>query len=688
MNSAKIVLRRIGCIGAVLPFLFASTVAAQWDEEELLTWKPSQGIVFDGMAEYIEVPAHADFNVDQLTVEAWVYLRDNSGRQQIIGRGAAAEYFTFYADNGNGRMLVENIGEEHQSAIAPIPPANRWVHIAGTFDEQTVRLYYNGVEVAEQPHEAIMRHGDAPLMIGALVSGERHLIGELENIRFWNRALSAEELADRIATPPDEEDLDEMRSAGLVSYWSLRSMADSVAGDLVGGHDGHFQQFTNDETYLTFKPESGISFDGQSTYIVVEDGAAFNYPAFSMEAWVNFYSSRENQVFMNRGTAPTDVTFYLFDRVRFLVQDAINYNHANAYVPPAGDWIHIVGTIDEEGVKRLYYNGILQHENATPPNPITSNNPLYIGALEPGARHMHGEMENMRIWNKALSETEIRGLLSASPDEEDIEALKANGLVAYWTGRAIEDNAVIDITGNGHDGVFERMTVDETHLTFKPENGIPFDGVSSYAMLENGELFNIDFITVDVWVNLNPIFHDRTMGNRGVVGRDGLAQYFNLLGAWDFGARMQMRIADWGAASAPMPPVTQWIHICGVFDEDYSRLYYNGVLISEVEIFNILDWGEEPLMIGAITPTSGFFHGLMENIRVWDRALTGDEIRALLATAPDDENISAMVADGLLVYYSSREMGEDVLVDLTGGGNDAIYFAPDAPVSVRDWSVY
>ena len=67
-----------------------------------------------------------------------------------------------------------------------------------------------------------------------------------------------------------------------------------------------------------FKPDTGITFDGKSTYIRVDDVEDFNVPAFSAEVWVRFDATHENQVFMNRGGAPTDFTFYLFDRVRFL----------------------------------------------------------------------------------------------------------------------------------------------------------------------------------------------------------------------------------------------------------------------------------------------------------------------------------------------------------------------------------
>ncbi|MBD3265119.1 hypothetical protein GF373_00485, partial [bacterium] len=244
---------------------------AQVDESKL-TWKPDRGITLNGATEYMIVEDADDFNLDAFTVEAWVNLRDNGGRQQIAGRGSAGQYFTLYADNGDGRFLVEDAEVGHESARTAIFPTDTWVHIAGIYDGAFVQLYYNGILVDETEWAATTRHGEDPLMIGALEPGQRHVNGMLENLRIWNRALTEDELTQALTTKPADENIDQMKSDGLLAYWALRSVQNGTVGDLAGGHDAAMEAYTLDQSNLTFVPQNGISFDGQSTYAKVEDG--------------------------------------------------------------------------------------------------------------------------------------------------------------------------------------------------------------------------------------------------------------------------------------------------------------------------------------------------------------------------------------------------------------------------------
>ncbi|MBI1387211.1 MAG: hypothetical protein GC154_02025 [bacterium] len=664
--------------------LVAFPAWAQLDESKL-TWKPDRGVSLNGYSDYYEAASSTDFDVFQITVEAWVKFRDNGGQQQIIGRGPAAQFFTHYANNGNYRFLIENAGVDYGVAETPVPPADEWVHIAGSYDESTIRLYYNGVLVAETEYPGVMNAGDASIIIGALAPGQRHLNGLFENVRIWNKSLSQEEIDQLLATSPDQENITEMKNNGLVAYWSSRAMSNGVLTDLAGDHNATLKEFTLDESELTFKPQGGISFDGKSTYIKIEDVTDFNVPAFSTEVWVYFDDTHQNQVFMNRGGAPADFTFYLYDRVRFLTQDQSSYSHANGIVPPAKSWVHIVGTLSEDGTKRLYYNGVLQHEIQSAPNPPNNNDTLYLGALEPGSRHLDGQMENMRFWGKALSQEEILALLQTPPDQEDVSAMVNNGLIAYWALRSVDGTTVKDLSGNGHDGEMSAFEIDKSHITFTPDAGIHFDGDNIYAYHEDSAPFENDFVTVEAWVKLAPIFQLVDLGNRSIVSWGALGDSFSLYGSNNYGNRLHFQIGPFGDAAAPIPPSDEWIHVAGTYDENTLNLYYNGVLVDSVNAPGIIDWPVSPLFIGSFSPDSGYFEGSMDYVRVWNRALTESEIQQMLSVAPADENIAEMAQNGLIAYYASSAATTDLLTDLSGNGVDAILsgYSP-----VANWSLY
>ncbi|GEM_PF-6520240 len=448
-----------------------------------------------------------------------------------------------------------------------------------------------------------------------------------------------------------------------------------------------------DESNLTFKPEYGISFDGATTYILVNESEPFNLDEFTLETWVRFNDIHENQVFMNRGAAGRDFTFYLYDRVRFLVGSDEGYTHANALPPPADTWVHMTGVFTYGGIKRLYYNGVLMNENTTFSYMWETDHPLYIGALEPGLRHMDGELENLRIWNRELTDAEILKLVQTRPENENIVEMKANGLIAYWAARSVEGALVRDLTGNGHNGVFNTFTVDESFLSFKPENGLAFDGETTYAIIENGEPFNLNQISFEAWIYPDPVLHSRTVGFRGIVGRGPSSEYVGLYSTSHFGNHIHTSIQLLADTAAPVPPANSWVHICGTFDQSRLKLYYNGIVVADVAAAgDLIGWGDAPVFIGVASDTDGYvavesqkFVGRMDNIRIWNKALSEAEIRNLLSVTPETENIAAMKQNGLLVYLSSRAIDGYMLTDLTGNGNDALIIG-DVPV--MDWSLY
>jgi len=175
---------------------------------------PEKGVEFDGVATLAVVDDGAVFDLDALTVSAWVKLCHASGSQVFVNRGAAGGLFTLYLHEGRIRMLVEHADGRYTHANAPAPPADTWTHYLGTYDGETIRLFADGEVVGTTGAPGRMPRSDAPLYLGALAPDARVLDGELEDVRIWNRALSAAE-AGEVADGAAGGSLHE----GLVAHW-------------------------------------------------------------------------------------------------------------------------------------------------------------------------------------------------------------------------------------------------------------------------------------------------------------------------------------------------------------------------------------------------------------------------------------------------------------------------------------
>ena len=82
----------------------------------------------------------------------------------------------------------------HKYVRRPQVPLNTWTHLTNTYDGTTLRLYVNGTEVINQAVTGSMPVSASPLRIdGDSVWGE-YLNGLIDEVRIYNRALTAAEI--------------------------------------------------------------------------------------------------------------------------------------------------------------------------------------------------------------------------------------------------------------------------------------------------------------------------------------------------------------------------------------------------------------------------------------------------------------------------------------------------------------
>lgn len=134
-----------------------------------------------------------------IAFSAWVMPTDLRGYREIFRKedGDRRLLFSFQND-GTILSLGLNIGG-YVECDAPIRTAEvmdgRWHHCAATFDGRVMRVYLDGRKISELERAGtITSGGDAPGCIGSLNGGE-NFQGRLDDLRIYDRALEAEEIA-------------------------------------------------------------------------------------------------------------------------------------------------------------------------------------------------------------------------------------------------------------------------------------------------------------------------------------------------------------------------------------------------------------------------------------------------------------------------------------------------------------
>lgn len=164
-----------------------------------------------GWVEVADAPSlHASSG---MTVSAWFWLDVLPGTRWpgIVAKRTAFQVDTAFALflSPDNHVMVDVDGEESRFASKATVTTGRWYHVAMTFDgslpaAERVKLYLDGVldTTAPEPSASIPPHPSS-LAVGLLVNGGDTMIGRIDEVGMWTRALSSAEIGElsRAAVP-------------------------------------------------------------------------------------------------------------------------------------------------------------------------------------------------------------------------------------------------------------------------------------------------------------------------------------------------------------------------------------------------------------------------------------------------------------------------------------------------------
>jgi hypothetical protein len=173
------------------------------------TWnaagKYGSALSFNGTSNYVQVPDSNSLDVTTgMTLEAWVNpaALGTAWRTVLFKTQTGGMVYSLYANQDNTRPIGQvNIGSEINATGTAALGLNAWTHLALTFDGSALRLYVNGTLTTTT---AIV--GSIPVSTGVLRMGGNSIWGEwfsgkIDDVRIYNRALSASEIATDMNTP-------------------------------------------------------------------------------------------------------------------------------------------------------------------------------------------------------------------------------------------------------------------------------------------------------------------------------------------------------------------------------------------------------------------------------------------------------------------------------------------------------
>ena len=203
---------------------------------------------------------------------------------------------------------------------------------------------------------------------------------------------------------------------GLVGAWLLdEGKGETVKDSSDNGLDGKIAK--GKPKWVDGKFGGAMEFGGQDM-VTVDDDNALDLEEFTIAAWVNIpkVSGAWQIIASKEHRGPTGRNYGLFGHIN---SGVVHYSFTTnsgwksfdaKTVVTDGDWHHVAGTYDGSDFK-LYLDGAVDAQVSPGTKPDTHDNFLFIGGCDIGNYWMTGTIDEVVLYERALSEKELNELI-------------------------------------------------------------------------------------------------------------------------------------------------------------------------------------------------------------------------------------------------------------------------------------
>lgn len=204
----------------------------------------------------------------------------------------------------------------------------------------------------------------------------------------------------------------------------------------------------------------------------------------------------------------------------------------------------------------------------------------------------------------------------------DLDNKLNDGNVLEFAFNEVGGDRVHDLSGHGNNGTFSG---DVSWVLGKDSMALDFPGTDDYIEVAENPSLNVQYISIGGWfyqhtrsgrfIDMYYTPYAYTLGSRAGGGEDEF-------GAWMYIAGHRT------VAEGVQSSLNEWVFLVATYDGAVMRLYKNGVEVgTTARIGTIQSGAGNELVIGArsVTHTEDF-NGLMENIFIYNHAITADQV--------------------------------------------------------------
>lgn len=225
-----------------------------------------------------------------------------------------------------------------------------------------------------------------------------------------------------------------------------------------------------------------------------------------------------------------------------------------------------------------------------------------------------------------------------------------SGLVARWHMDEGSGSTIDDSSSNSNDGTIKGATwvgadgggwYTRADISFGTGDSLNFDGINDNIAISDNDSLDINQLTITGWITTS----DDVTNNKFIVSKWAESPNQKSYALYIGSGQVNFLTSNDGdlngdTLSGGIIAINTMYHIAVTFDGNTKKIYINGSESNSGTWANTIYSGTSSVLIGnRNTSTTNFFKGIIDEVAIYNRALTADEVEALSQRRKDSPDV-------------------------------------------------
>jgi len=664
---------------------------------------------FDGVNDVVNITNSSEFNLGtSFTISGWFNFSSNKYQGLISFDSSSTRGWFLYQLNDNSIRLYD--GTNAFTLKTSYTNTNQWDNFILNYNGTSLVFYINGLQESTQNVSINLQTNGNDGQIGNNQAGSgRYFNGKMSNVQIFNTALSSTEVETLYNNGSPIRTLANIpQSSNLKAWYKLDASEvynSSTTEWIVGDSSGNYP------TSLSFVKKA----NGSGNAITIYQGTDGNGPSnlkfgasdsFSISTWV-YLNTRNSDKYIFTARGSFSAGAQRFNRlaaypngvdkqlISWTIRDdnnvsaGVNTTLATSGHPDDFVWANVVAVTDRSAQTiQIFVNGVgSPTTNISSLGGFQNQDSIVIGndgyTAQSGRYYYEGQLSNLAIFDKALTQSEINTLYNGGTPEVNISHSPVswwkldnlttglqdsagggnNATAASWITKT--NNNVSTLAGISS-GMSQANLVQSNLQTVAPYSkyALDFDGTNDYIDLNFQS--QTTPATISIWVNTD--VNDSQQRYAIINGRADQqpAVYLRMQSDNTY----QVFISNtngFDTLQANSATVNTWFHFAIVCENSQTLLYENGTLKdsstigwSGIDIDQSNNW-----QLGRDSRGQRYWNGSISNVSIWNTAFTSSQVTEIYNEGLPSNLNSHSAYSNLVSWW---QLGENSSFD----GNDWI----------------